>query len=140
MVWTGTELYQYQLASGGSAATASTGSSGSSSSSSSSGRGSGSNFWDNIGSAISGAASSFGELFLTKELAKIQASTAVTVANANAQVAAANNQAAAAATQAQVDAAAQSAIGGMDTKTMLKWGGIGLVAVIGLVVAMKALK
>ena len=74
------------------------------STSSPSGNADGSNFWGNIGGAITGAASAFGQLFLTKELAKIQASTATTVANANAQVAAANNQAAAAASNAQAQA------------------------------------
>ncbi len=97
----------------------------------------GSNFWGNIGGAITGAASAFGQLFLTKELAKIQASTATTVANANAQVAAANNQAAAAASNAQAQAAASQTSATM--KTVMMYGGIAVAGIAGLVVLKKVL-
>lgn len=94
---------------------------------------SGGSVWGNISAAIAGAANTFGQAFLTKELAKIEAATQQTVANANAQAAIAQSNAttAAANAAAQAQNAQANASGGFVVPAWAKWAGLGALALVG---------
>lgn len=97
-------------------------------------------WWSNIGASIAGAADAFGQAFLTKELAKIEAATQSTIANANAQAAIAQSNAttAAANAAAQAQQANANASGGLVIPGWLKWAGGGaLVFAVGYAVLRK---